>query len=51
MKHTSTLYGTARCVNPRCGFVFGLPDEESRNKCQEKNIRCPICGNKLEVEA
>lgn len=50
MKQTSTLYGTARCTDPRCGFAFGLPDAASREKCLEDTIRCPLCGNPLEVE-
>lgn len=47
---TDTKYlGIARCKNRRCGFGFGLVDEESRRNCLEKKIVCPLCGNKIEV--
>lgn len=40
-------FGIARCK--RCGNGFGLPDEESRLKCIEKEIKCPCCGDRMEV--
>lgn len=50
MTTENTYLGIARCTNRKCGFGFGLPDKESLQKCLDKSIKCPLCGNKLEVE-
>lgn len=47
MKQIS-LYGFARCR--KCGFSLALPDLDSRTKCQEQTIICPVCSSKLEVD-
>lgn len=42
--------GIARCINRKCGFGFGIVDEETHSKILARKIKCPCCGNRLEVQ-